>query len=82
MFKVGDRVVCIDTRYLYCENDSYLLNYLGVYTVSGSGSGISGDSIRIDDRKYVYSSERFISLKDQRRNKLNKINNYEHEYNM
>jgi len=76
MFKVGDKIQCINNKNLNHLNKLNQLKYFCVYTVTDSM--IVG--IKINDLNCIYSETRFLLLSEQRRNKLNKINNY--EYNM
>jgi hypothetical protein len=61
MFKVGDKVVCIDdhTKSFLKENKVYMIDE------------IMSKMIIIDH--IVYNSDRFITLQEDRRRKLNKI---------
>jgi len=60
MFKVGDRVVCIDNNNISSTDDEYILYYHMIYIVTCI---FSNDTIKINDRRYIYSNLRFISLK-------------------
>jgi hypothetical protein len=61
MFKVGDRVICIN------EHNKSFLKENKVYMIDK----IMSKMIIIDH--IVYNSDRFITLQEDRRRKLNKI---------
>jgi len=68
MFKPGDRIICIKNKYT-----PFYLTLNKIYIVIDT-SGIGG-SIRVnDDTDRRHSAERFILLKEQRKQKLMKLN--------
>jgi len=85
MFKIGDKVVCIDDNkshglnidkiYLVTEIDGLFImidddynNYLGIGTIT-----INNNSSIALARKYYHHISRFISIKESRKKKINKI---------
>ena len=69
MFKPGDRVICIDI------SDSDNLTYKKVYTVLDVICDYKDYVDILDDNgnQNTFYKKRFISLKDYRKQKLNKI---------
>jgi hypothetical protein len=73
MFKVGNRVVCIDnineklhSKVLHLTNrKTYIVKKMGLYSIS---------VINDEDEECVYSNKRFITLKEYRKLKLEVIN--------
>jgi len=55
MFKVGDRVICINNDRLYYNSGEYFLNYNTTYIITE----ISLDSVKIGNINYDYYASRF-----------------------
>jgi len=73
MFKVGDKIVCFDDGRI---DGQYILTKNNVYTVSGMQSFAQwGEDLIIVEgfNSFKFSQKRFVSLKEYRKNKLNKI---------
>jgi len=71
MFKIGEKIVCIDNLELGNNNSLYYLNYSDVYTVTKSGL----TCVAINNIDFLYLASRFISLKEQRNKKLKQLQN-------
>jgi hypothetical protein len=68
-FKIGDNVVCIDN-----SNDMFIKKY-EIYTVTDINN-VNVNFIEIDNyKKCHYFFDRFISLKEYRKQKINDIFN-------
>jgi len=79
MFKIGDKVICIDDSNLDHLNKSNMLNCCDIYVVTLC----TKVGIKINNRNCIYGEKRFVLLKEQRKNKLNKLNKLNnYEYNM
>ena len=69
MFKTGDRVVCVNTNF-----SGGFLNIYENYIIVD----IKNDIIKLENStNYWYSINRFISLKESRKKKIEKLKNYE-----
>jgi hypothetical protein len=69
MFKVGDKVNCID-NYWYSNDNNFYIDTNKTYTVSY----ISKSTMKLRELKdYQYLCDRFILLKDYRKQKLEKL---------
>jgi len=66
MFKVGDKVVCIDNL-----RNEQTLSVGKIYTIDGSSEKYGSVFVRIGFQTYY--QHRFIHLKEYRKQKLNKI---------
>jgi hypothetical protein len=81
MFKKGDMIVCIDNNENYKSynpNIKIKLTAGKSYTVIGSMHFSDGDAVIIKNNMNEitgYNDYRFISLKELRKQKLNKISN-------
>lgn len=84
--KVGDKVVCIKDRFSKFNNNHIINKSGNIYYISGfvnndenflylSSEELNGYIYSIEeDYRYCYFNEYFIYLKEQRNQKLNKIN--------
>lgn len=70
MFKVGDKVVCIDDS--PSPMNPKLLHKYEIYNVDRILSEYA-ISILLDGQKYALNNKRFISLLDYRKNKIHRI---------
>jgi len=73
MFKVGDRVVCINNTKIDYKFNLY---YNKIYIITSIDDVVR---IKIDNINYEYFNLRFISLKEYRKQKLNNLKNYEYK---
>lgn len=75
MFKPGDKIVCIDNYFDIISVNLFgddQLTFEKVYTVSElMGGGIF--IVLKNENDFGYSAERFISLKEYRKRKLDKL---------
>ena len=73
MFEIGSKVVLIDNDITYKTYYDDLKLYK-IYTVEKDLRKFSTDNyIRLNGHFYIYDSERFISLLEYRKLKLNKL---------
>jgi len=69
MFKVGERVVCVNDKSII-PNKILFIKKNNIYIISEN----INDSVKlIEDNIYLYSETRFVSLKAHRRIKLNQL---------
>ena len=77
MFKVGDKLVCIDIDNLVNIDKSLSLNYTEIYIVTKCDSirvgSVELNSVEINCRDFLYDRNRFVLLSEQRRNKLKQL---------
>jgi len=75
MFKVGDKVVCIDDNPTYGSNSYYdktnFLKINNIYLIDKYSSNL--ELIKIFEYNIWYDEKRFILLKEQRKQKLKEL---------
>jgi hypothetical protein len=69
-FKVGDKIVCVNNLSFECFNLEFMLELYNIYTVS---SILKPNFLLIEETNIIFKDDRFISLKEFRKQKLNKI---------
>ena len=74
MFNTGDKVICIDISNMDYIDYDYKLIYGDIYNVSNYLCAFpTSICIKINNTDIIYASSRFISLKNYRKQKLNKL---------
>jgi len=77
MFKVGDRVVCIndwvDDYSVFIHGEEVKLKKFKIYIICSFSDGKYSTVLLENHINYSYSSDRFILLKEYRKQKLKKI---------
>ena len=75
MFKVGDRVVCVDDTPIYDNNFNHnmtkFLKINNIYLIYKYSSNL--ELIKIVEYHIWYDEKRFILLKEQRKQKLKEL---------
>lgn len=73
MFKIGEKVVCINVGLLNEKSLVYLIKYGRIYTIASIDENNDVELLGLET--IFYYSSRFISLSEFRRLKINKIIN-------
>ena len=73
MFKIRDRVVCIDNSYLYDINLLQLNNIYIIEDIFSYDTANNYIGMILEKYNFEFNSNRFISLKEYRKQKLLKL---------
>ena len=73
MFKIRDRVVCIDNSYLYDINLLQLNNIYIIEDIFSYDAANNYIGMILEKYNFEFNSNRFISLKEYRKQKLLKL---------